>query len=79
MRRISLRPRPGWGPAFGLSWFRSGIRVPVDGSSRTIGTLRVRPIMGGIGYTWVRGHTSVRLKAVGAWAFRDHSVRASVR
>jgi hypothetical protein len=66
---FSFRPKAGWGPAFGLSWFRSGIRVPVDGFSQTIGTLRVRPIMAGIGYTWVRGHTSVRLKAVGGYAF----------
>jgi len=66
---FSFRPKAGWGPAFGLSWFRSGIRVPVNGSSQTIGTLRVRPVMAGIGYTWVRGHTSVRLKAVGGYAF----------
>jgi len=66
---FSFRPKAGWGPAFGLSWFRSGIRVPVNGSSQNIGTLRVRPIMAGIGYTWVRGHTSVRLKAVGGYAF----------
>lgn len=66
---FSVRPKAGWGPAFGLSWFRAGIRVPMDGSSQSIGTLRVRPIMAGIGYTWVRGPTSVRLKAVGGYAF----------
>jgi len=64
-----FHPRQGWGPAFGLSWFRSDLRVDIDGAAENVGTLRVRPLMGGIGYTWVRGHTFVRAKAMGGYAF----------
>lgn len=66
---FAFRPRPGWGPAFGLSWFRSDLRIPTNDGSRSIGTVRVRPLMGGIGYTIERGRVFLRFSGVGGYAF----------
>jgi hypothetical protein len=43
--------RVGWGPSFGLNWFTGDIDVVVDGVRSTIGEVKVRPIMVGVGYT----------------------------
>jgi hypothetical protein len=39
----------GWGPDFGFGWFSSDLTGSLPGS------LTVRPLLGGYGYTWVRG------------------------
>jgi hypothetical protein len=47
---VRLNPKKGWGPAGGLSWFRSDIDNP-SGAGGPFARLRVRPLMGGIAYT----------------------------
>ncbi len=62
---FGLAPSPGWGWAGSLGWF-TGDLLLADGSvDRTVGRLTVRPIMGGIGYTWSQGKlfTTVSLTA----------------
>ncbi|MPZ20900.1 MAG: hypothetical protein GEV06_23810 [Luteitalea sp.] len=47
--------RDGWGPAFGLGWFRTDITADVFGQGYEAGNLRVRPYLVGLGYGVTRG------------------------
>lgn len=47
---VRLNPKRGWGIAGGLSWFRADIDDP-SGLTGDFGTIRVRPLMGGVSYT----------------------------
>jgi hypothetical protein len=47
----------GWGPEFGFGWFSTDLAGSLPGN------LTVRPILGGYGYTWVRGKVQYRVAA----------------
>lgn len=47
--------RDGWGPSFGLGWFRTDITADVFGQRQEAGNLRVRPFLVGVGYGVTRG------------------------
>jgi hypothetical protein len=47
---VRLNPRRGWGVAGALNWFRADLSDP-SGVDAPFGRLRVRPLMGGVGYT----------------------------
>ena len=47
---VRLNPKPGWGPAGALNWFRTDLDNP-DGSSPAVARLRVRPLMAGVAYS----------------------------
>src|SRR5690349_18191936 len=49
----------GWRPAVGFNWFTTRFDARVGDTSAELGDLRVRPIMGGYGYTVRRGRVSV--------------------
>ena len=52
-------PARGWGVAMALNWFEAdvaGAFVNVDGR---LGTVRIRPLMIGLGYTWVGGRLGI--------------------
>ena len=49
-------PDHGWGPAFGLSWFTTD----VSSGGLKLGELKTRPVLGGVGYTWVRGRLATK-------------------
>ena len=68
--------RVGWGPSFGLNWFRGDIDVPVDGVRTTIGEVKVRPIMVGFGYTLDSGRARTTVSLVGGYAFTSARVTA---
>jgi hypothetical protein len=70
--------RVGWGPSFGLNWFTGDIDVLVDGVRTTIGEVRVRPIMAGIGYTLDGGRARTTLSLVGGYAFARARVTAAL-
>jgi hypothetical protein len=59
------RPRShsGWGPSFAFGWF------DVDFASPLAGNLIVRPILGGYGYTIVRGKFQYRFEGLTGPAF----------
>lgn len=70
--------RVGWGPSFGLNWFTGDIDVVVDGVRTTIGEVKVRPIMFGIGYTLDGGRARTTISLVGGYAFTDARVTAAL-
>ena len=70
--------RVGWGPSFGLNWFTGDIDVVVDGVRSTIGEVKVRPIMFGVGYTVNSGRARTTISLVGGYAFSSAKVTAAL-
>lgn len=64
----------GWGPSFGFTGLRTDLMAPVDGRSIPVGTVRIRPVMGGIGYSIRRGPTITSFSMVGGYAFSSARV-----
>lgn len=60
---------PGWGPHFGLNWYAVDIERPVGGTATTLGEVHIRPIMGGYGYTWMRGNNTLSANVLAGYAF----------
>ena len=63
------QPKTGWGWHFGLNWFGTDLSRTIGGPNTEFGKLRVRPIMGGYGYTRVVGRTAVTGKLMAGYAF----------
>ena len=49
---VRLNPRPGWGVAAGLSWFRADIENP--GGEGGFADMKIRPLLAGVAYTFGR-------------------------
>lgn len=64
----------GWGPHFGLNWYELAIERPVGGSAITLGQVHIRPIMGGYGYTWLRGRNAISTNVLAGYAFSSMSL-----
>jgi hypothetical protein len=62
---FALTPKPGWGWAGNLGWFTGDLSLTTSSSDENVGSFQVRPLMGGVGYTWMRGRmaTSATLTA----------------
>lgn len=41
----------GWGPTFGLDWHTTDFHQPLDGASVPLGSIRMRALLAGFGYT----------------------------
>jgi len=67
---VRLNPRKGWGAAGGLNWFRADIDNP-SGAGGPFARLRVRPLMGGVSYTFGNQPVLVSLSAIGGPSFND--------
>ena len=50
-----LAPAPGFGPTIGFGWYTGDLTLSGISGDREVGDLRVRPLMAGVGYTWVKG------------------------
>lgn len=73
-----FRPTPrgtGWGPAIGLNWYTGDISVPIDGRKTSIGEVRLRPVMAGVGYSFGHGPTRTTLSLVSGYAFNSAVAR----
>jgi hypothetical protein len=63
---------PGWGWQTSLfGWFDTDVEGPVATSRIDLGHVRVRPIMAGYGYTWVRGRTAITADLVGGYTLNS--------
>lgn len=61
---------PGWGWHYGLSWYETHLDRSIDGQNVQFGDLRIRPLMGGYGYTHaIGGRTLATAKVLGGFAF----------
>jgi hypothetical protein len=61
-----------------LNWFRGDIDVAIDGVRTTVGEVRVRPIMLGVGYTLDLGRARTTFSLVGGYAFASAKVTAAL-
>jgi hypothetical protein len=52
---FGLAPAPGLGPTMGFGWYQADLTLSRVSGDVEVGRLRVRPLMAGIGYTWVKG------------------------
>jgi outer membrane protein with beta-barrel domain len=67
---VRLNPRKGWGIAGGLSWFRADIDNP-SGATGPFARLTVRPLMGGVSYTFGNQPVLISLSAITGPSFND--------
>jgi hypothetical protein len=66
--------RSGWGPSFGFSSTTTDLRVPVDGTATVVGSVKIRPVMAGIGYSLATRRTRTTFGVVGGYSFNDTTV-----
>jgi hypothetical protein len=67
---VRLNPKRGWRPAAALNWFRADLENPAGGDS-PFARLRVRPLMGGVGYTIGPEKTLVTFSIVAGPSFNS--------
>jgi hypothetical protein len=60
----------GWQSSF-FNWFDTGVREPIAARTVDLGQLRVRPIMAGYGYTWIRGRAAITADLVGGYTLNS--------
>lgn len=84
---VRLTPRRGWGPAGAFNWFDADVDGTLAGVGGPVGELRIRPLMGGVGYTIGSDRATATFSVVGgpSWnriefdeAFRDRLGAAGV-
>jgi hypothetical protein len=66
--------KEGWGYKYGFNWFSADLDGKVAGQAMPLGTLNVRPLMGGYGYTHVMGRTKVSANLLAGYAFTSFSL-----
>jgi hypothetical protein len=60
----------GWGWQYGLSWYSTNLDRSIGGRTTHLGELKIRPLLGGYGYTQSIGErVSVTGKVFGGFAF----------
>jgi hypothetical protein len=84
---VRLTPRRGWGLAGAFNWFDADLEGTLAGIDGPVGELRIRPLMGGVGYTAGSDRATVTFSVVGgpSWNrlqfdddFRDRLTQAGV-
>ena len=69
---------PGWGWQNSIfSWFDTGVQGTIGTTLVELGDMRLRPIMVGYGYTWVRGRRAITADLVGGYAFNSFKMDAA--
>jgi len=62
----------GWGWQYSFfSWFDTGVTLPVNGRTTDLGSIRMRPVMIGYGYTRVRGRATFTGDLLGGYSFNS--------
>lgn len=69
---LAIRRRAGFGFGLAFSWFRGDLLVE-DGQA-SFGTLHVRPVMGGLGYSFVSGRASATISLLAGPAFNSFRI-----
>jgi Outer membrane protein beta-barrel domain len=58
---VGLAPKPGLGATLGLGWYQTDLTLSGVSGDTEIGRLRVRPLMAGVGYTWVKDRVATNV------------------
>lgn len=65
---VRLNPKPGWGPAGAFNWFNAELAEPGAGGG-DFASLKIRPLMGGVAYSTVRGRLLTSYSVVAGPSF----------
>ena len=71
--------RQGWGLTGALNWYEPDLRGGFAGVDETIGRLRVRPMMGGVNYTFMAGRLAISPALVAGPSFNRLRLRDVAR
>jgi hypothetical protein len=74
---FGLAPSPGWSWAGSLGWFTGDLLLDDGSGGVDVGRVRVRPLMGGIGYTWVTGKLASTVSLTAGVSFNAADVDES--
>jgi hypothetical protein len=66
--------RAGWGPSFGFSAYEVDLSVRTSDGRLTVGSLSVRPVMAGVGYSVVSGRLRASAGVVAGYSFNKVTV-----
>lgn len=66
--------RTGWGPSFGFSAYEVDLSVQTPDGRLTVGSLSVRPVMAGVGYSVVTGRLRASAGVVAGYSFNKVTV-----
>jgi hypothetical protein len=73
---VRVGPRgEGWGPRFGFNWYSTQLDKALDGEDQRFGSLRVRPLLIGYGYTTRRGSARVSFNLKAGYAITSFRVQ----
>jgi hypothetical protein len=56
---FGLAPEAGFGPTIGFGWYEGDLTLSGVSGDADVGRLRVRPLMAGVGYTWVKDRVAM--------------------
>ena len=56
---FGLAPEAGFGPTIGFGWYDGDLTLSGVSGDAEVGDLRVRPLMAGVGYTWVKDRVAM--------------------
>jgi hypothetical protein len=62
-----------WQHSF-FNWFDTGVQEPIAERTVALGHLRVRPIMAGYGYTWIRGRAAITADLLGGYTLNSFAL-----
>ena len=69
--------KTGFGWDIGFNWYSADVDRTIGGTVTDLGELKIRPIMGGYGYTHVIGRTSISAKAFAGYGFTSAALSPS--
>ena len=76
---VRLQPEEGWGVAGAFNWYDTDVDGAFAGVNGDLGELRIKPFMGGIGYTLRHGRVRTTFSLVGGPAWNRLKIRDEVR
>jgi Outer membrane protein beta-barrel domain len=75
---FGLKPQEGFGLTGGLGWFGADLFLEDVAGPARIGRMQVRPIMVGLGYTWVTGRVATSTSFVAGISFNDIDLESRI-
>ena len=64
-----IKSTPGWHPTFGLNWVMADLKMDTRSGEDNLGSLRLRPFLAGVSYTWVANHLTISPRVLGGYSF----------
>ena len=76
---VRLQPGEGWGFAGAFNWFETDLDAAFAGLRGEYGRVRIRPLMGGVGYTIRSGRVRTTFSLVGGPAWNQLKINEQAR